>query len=282
MLKAIHFRGGKSERIKPGTKVSSGFIWLDCEAPTKEELRSLAKHYSVDANELEDALDKNERARVRSNGNHHFIIYKRPVIKEEGFRTGSLGILWTGNTLITIHKKHIRELVEIAHTNHKDMETPINFTQVILDALTSSYFTAIESMGEELTKLEEKVVKPSPKTHTKVILKLRKTLIYFQKSLLANREVLHTISEGNAFVLSKNDSRIFHNIRNDNLQLLDLTNIYSEVLSSILETDLASTNAALGDVMKKLTVIASFALVPTLIASVYGMNFRPNSPWNMP
>lgn len=282
MLKAMHFHDGKSERIKPGAKARSGLVWLDCEAPTKEEIRSLAKFYSVDPSELEDALDKNERARLRANGTYHFIIFKRPLIKEESFRTGSIGILWTGNTVVTVHRKHIKELTELAHTNHKTIEHPVGFIQAVLSALTDSYFKALETIGDDLEKLEEKVVTPSPKTHTANILKLRKTLIYFQKSLLANREVLHTIAEGNAFVLNKQSTHSFRSLYNDNLQLLDLTGIYSEVLSSILETDLASTNTALGDVMKKLTVIASFALVPTLIASIYGMNFRPNSPWNMP
>ena len=49
-----------------------------------------------------------------------------------------------------------------------------------------------------------------------------------------------------------------------------------------MELDIAAASNALGDIMKKLTVYASVALIPTLISSMYGMNFRPNSPWNMP
>ena len=283
MLKAVHFSKGKATRITQGTKTQGGFTWLDLQAPTKEDLREFAKDHKLFLGDLEDALDDHERARVHLSENYPVVIYKVPFIKEGSVHIGSVGIFWVGNTVITVHKKELKELSKIMENNVKSIDTPIKFIHFLLEIFTTTYFRAIEGVGDELEALEERAIRVTTTTHTRDIFKLKKRLIYFQKSLIANREVLLSVKDGRAFVVTKSQSLSFGDIYNDNLQLIDIVGIYSEVLGNVMETDMASSSTALGDVMKKLTVVASFALIPTLIASIYGMNFRvENSPWNMP
>ncbi len=283
MLKAIHMSKSKARRIEVGAKVRSGFVWLDCEAPKKEELRKISKEYNIFLGELEDSLDEHERARVHKNKDYQLLIYKVPASRGETFHTNSVGIFLVGNTIITVHKRGLVDLSKVLESDSKHLESPVRFIHFLLETFTNVYFRALEDIGDSLEQLESRAIKVTTATHTKDIFKLKKALIFFHKSLIANREVLLSIKEGRAFNLNKKDILGFGDIYNDNLQLIDITGIYSEVLSIIMETDLSSASAALGDVMKKLTVVASFALVPTLIASIYGMNFRSElSPWNMP
>lgn len=280
MFKAIHFYKGNANRVKPGSKARGGFTWLECSNPSKNELRKLAKTYDIRLSALEDSLDKHERARVHSRENHHAIIFKVPHANT-GLETDSVGIFWAGSTVITVHRGSLPKAAEIVE-HGKDVDDPLRFIHLLLEMFTGAFFGALEGIEEDMEKLEVKVIKISTKTHTQEVLRLRKSLIYFYKALIANREVLVAIKEGRLFVVNKKSSVRFSDIYNDTSQLIDLVTIHSEVLASIMETDQASTSNALGDIMKRLTVIASFALVPTLIASIYGMNFRPNSPWNMP
>jgi len=282
MLKAMHFLNSKSKRIEIDKKTRGGFIWLDCPNPTKDELRQVSKKYSIRMAALEDSLNEQERARVHSIEEYHAIIYKIPYFKNGHVRTDSVGVFWIGNTVITVHKGTIKNLSEIMGSTQRELTTPANLIHYLFEILTNTYFRVVEHIEEEIEKLEEKVVKPSTRTHTKNIFQLRKSLIYVYKSLIANREVLQLVKDGRVFELNRNEKIGFNDIYNDSLQLIDLTATQTEILATIMETDISSSSTALREVMKKLTVIASFALVPTLIASVYGMNFRPNSPWNMP
>jgi len=237
MHKAVHFHKSEASRIKPGSKVRGGFVWLDYLNPSIGELRNISRDYNIHISGLEDALDSHERARIHSHDNYHLIIYKVPTSYGNVLRTSSVGIFWSGNTVITIHKKEIKGLSKALENNSSNLENPIMFIRFILETLTDAYFETLEEVGNYLEKVEEKAIS-SMETHIGDIFKIKKTFIYFQKALLANREVLMSIKEGRIFVLSKKESLAYGNIYNDNIQLIDLTSIYSDVLSSIMETDI--------------------------------------------
>jgi len=68
----------------------------------------------------------------------------------------------------------------------------------------------------------------------------------------------------------------------DVTQLIDTEGTYRDILTGTLDIYLTSVSNDLNKVMKTLTIVASFVLIPTLITGVYGMNFNVNSPFNMP
>jgi len=57
---------------------------------------------------------------------------------------------------------------------------------------------------------------------------------------------------------------------------------YRDILTGTLDIYLSSISNNLNQVMKTLTIVASFVLIPTLISGIYGMNFSNASPYNMP
>jgi len=69
---------------------------------------------------------------------------------------------------------------------------------------------------------------------------------------------------------------------NDVTQLIDMEGTYRDILTGTLDIYLSSISNNLNQVMKTLTIVASFVLIPTLISGIYGMNFSKASPYNMP
>ncbi|MCW4026371.1 MAG: magnesium and cobalt transport protein CorA, partial [Candidatus Bathyarchaeota archaeon] len=111
--------------------------------------------------------------------------------------------------------------------------------------------------------------------------RIKKTLIYFHKALTANREVVTSIEKQYLKHISKKELKEFRILYNDIVQLIDTCDTQRDVTTGVIDIYLSSVSNLTNDVVKKLTVIASFVLVPTLISGIYGMNFRimPEIPW---
>ena len=67
------------------------------------------------------------------------------------------------------------------------------------------------------------------------------------------------------------------------VQIIDFIETYRELGADLMDVYLSSISNRMNEVMKVLTIITTFFVPPTLVAGVYGMNFREDkSPLNMP
>ena len=92
--------------------------------------------------------------------------------------------------------------------------------------------------------------------------------------MAANREVIASIEKEYLTEIDKAGAKRFRTLYNDTVQLVDMSATYRDILTGTLDTYLSSVSNNLNQIMKTLTIGASFVLVPTLIASIYGMNFK--------
>jgi magnesium transporter len=103
------------------------------------------------------------------------------------------------------------------------------------------------------------------------------------KALTANREVVVNIEKGYLSRIDKEEEAKYKFIYNDIVQLIDMNETYRDVLTGALEIYLTTISNNLNHTVKRLTAWGSLILIPTLIASIYGMNFHDTaSPFNMP
>jgi magnesium transporter len=110
-------------------------------------------------------------------------------------------------------------------------------------------------------------------------------LIHIHKALIANRDVISAIEKRYLEEFKDEDLRSFRDLYHDTAQLIDLVSTSRDVLTSILDMYLSSVSNNMNKVVKTLTALSAFVLIPTLIASIYGMNFHGGDgahPWNMP
>ena len=103
---------------------------------------------------------------------------------------------------------------------------------------------------------------------------IKKVLIYFHRSLIANREVIAGIEKEYLNEIKKKELKRFRELYNDVIQLIDMSETYREILTGSLDMYLSTISNNMNLSMKRLTVYATFILLPTLISGLYGMNFR--------
>ena len=289
MLKVYSFQKGAVTEASPKELATVSVCWADCTAPSEEELKEISENTNITLDELNEALDQEERPKVSDLENYSLIIVRTPWNENGEISTLPIAIFVskTKNNVITLtlqETRAIKRIKELLKINKVELhEKGVGFfTYTLIDEILSEYFTIIDHIEETIDEIEEEVVQKPGKKTIENIFAVKKTLIFFHRALTANREVISSIEKEYITQIDKKNIKRFRNLYNDAIQLIDTETTYRDILTGTLDIYLSSISNNLNQVVKTLTVMTSFILMPTLIAGIYGMNFDTSSQFNMP
>jgi Mg2+ and Co2+ transporter CorA len=154
--------------------------------------------------------------------------------------------------------------------------------QAMLEYMYKEYRGALDEIDSTVDKVEEMVEREELVPVAREIYRLKKTLIDIRKGLRNYVQMLRQLHGEQMFAkYVKNHGRLFELI--DELSIrLETIEVYREMLIGIRETAATLVGLKLNEVIKRLTAITVVLMLPTLIASIYGMNFDTEHPLNMP
>ncbi len=288
MFQILQNHNGKVKHVTFNDIQSLDVDWIDCYNPDEKELALLAKKTKLPIERLETYLHDDARPHVLEMKHFSLIAFAAPVLVEGKIRKTIISIFLFGdNNILTLHKEKIDALDRVHQLvkegNLNLLENPSHFLFSLLDEVVNDYFTLLERLQEDVDLLEEQIIQNPKVTHTELILNFKKNVIFVHKALTPNREVIVNIEKGYLSRINKDEIVKYRFIYNDIVQLIDMNETYREVLTGALEIYLTTISNNLNHTVKRLTAWGSLILIPTLIASIYGMNFHdPSSPYNMP
>ena len=106
------------------------------------------------------------------------------------------------------------------------------------------------------------------------LLELEKSLVYFTTSLRSNEAVLEKLIKVESIKKYPEDTELLEDVIIENTQAIEMANIYSGILRSMMDAFASVISNNLNDVMKILSVITIVMSIPTIIFSAYGMNLN--------
>ncbi|MBW9220628.1 magnesium/cobalt transporter CorA [Methanothermococcus sp. SCGC AD-155-M21] len=281
MLKILGYRDGTLNKINLEELDNNHYdlIWIDCYAPSNEELLKLSNKINIGIDELKVGLDEQEVPRVEEEDDYYLIIYKAPLF-EEDVTTTSFGIYVKGNIILTLHSDKIKSIGRIYNLlNSKKPKIFLEkgtgfFLYTLLNQITLNYSRIILNLEDELDRLEDILLQDQGKNVTEEILQLRKTLVYFHKALVSNKDVLSILKRKYLPITTQEDREHIEDLYYDTLQLIDMETTYRELLVSMMDMSLSLENIRMNQIMKILTMVTTVFAVPVWITGVYGMNFK--------
>lgn len=263
-------------------------VWLDCYNPTKKELEDISKITKIDVSEFKEHIVRYERPTTFESENYSLIVFGAPVVRNSKIEATSVAIfLCNDQNVVTIRTEDVEGLSNLAkellEKNLKHMDSLSKLIQLMMERIISTYFEYFDKFQESADKLEHSIFQNPQRKSIEEVFKIRKSMLFLHKSLIANREVLLGIEKQYLSRLTKKEIHEFRDMRDDILQLIDTEDMLRAMLTSTVDIYTSSLSNQLNQAMKKLTVVASYVLIPTLIASIYGMNFRymPEIPWKL-
>lgn len=257
--------------------VQRNLVWVDMIDPSDKDIRDLQNVVPIDIDDLRLITQRNVRSTAYDKEGYSVIVFRTPVIDKK-IKTDSVAVIVTKkNNIITVrNKKEIPALDNIArYIKEKRMEifnNPSVFVYHILKEITSDFFETSEDLVGDVEEAEEDIMRRPGSFNIRSVFKLKRALIYFHKALLANREAAMHIDK--LKYIDNKQREDFRDLYHEILQLIDVNETQKDILAGVLEIYLSSQSNQLNIIMKRLTIMASFVLLPTLIAGIYGMNFQ--------
>ncbi|MCK5476909.1 MAG: magnesium transporter CorA family protein [Candidatus Aenigmarchaeota archaeon] len=251
------------------------FYWINCLNPTEEELKILSDITGIKKYHFSDVLLDTERATI-SKGKWLFISYSAVNMALDN--TTSLGIFSYKNVLITIEKEPIRSINKYKYILAEKKRTSVfyegksSFIYHIFDGIDDDFRKKINSEMKKIKKMEEGGFKSSPKKNEEIYESIVNH-IYLQNALSSNLEVLNAIRKGKLAEFRKLKDN-FLELYEDQKELLYMEKIQKDITNTLFEFYSSSSMHEMNETMKKITGWGFIILLPTLLASIYGMNFR--------
>jgi len=250
---------------------------MHVECPSESEKNKLVEEFNVPIAFLNDIEDIDERPRVELEEDWYFIIIRIPFRSNNPklpFLTAPLGIIFKDDLFISIC--HVKQdmLNDFSNYSIRKNRPYINFFDLVYRLILSSsvwYLKYLKQINIQIENAEAELEKSVKNQELQRLLEIEKGLVYFTTSLKGNDLLLNRIKN---LKLKKDtvDEELIEDVEIEMKQAQETTKIYSDILSGMMDGYASVISNNLNIVMKRLTSISIILMIPTLIASLYGMN----------
>ena len=255
-------------------KIEDG-CWVYVTRPTTEELERLQDETGIDMDDLRAPLDDEERSRVEVEDDYNMILVDIPSLDEKDrYVTIPLGIYMTKEVIVTLCLEESPVLRAFANKRVREFYTfkKTRFVFQILYRNATSYLRYLRIIDRKSDQIEEKLHISQKNSELIELLELEKSLVYFTTSLRSNEVVLEKLLRTEKIRKYPEDEDLLEDVIVENKQAIEMAKIYSDILSGTMDTYASIISNNLNAVMKILTSVTFILAIPTLIASIWGMN----------
>jgi magnesium transporter len=253
--------------------------WISVTDPTEEEITFLTGKLKVPEEELNDILDVDERARTEMDESWFSIILRIPVSGGNNgvpYSTVPLGILISNNLIITICQSKNEIIPSLIRSRKIDFDNKANFVMYIFLHAAMLYMRYLKMINIQVGYIERDLEKSTRNEELHKMLKMEKSLVYFMTSLKSN-DILLARLRNNRYVKSlQMDEDLVEDVVIENRQAIEMAKIYSDIQSGMMDAFASVISNNVNAVMKQLALITIILMIPTLVASLYGMNVPNN------
>ncbi|MDO4273177.1 MAG: magnesium transporter CorA family protein [Eubacteriales bacterium] len=265
--------------------------WIALTNPTATEIFEISEQFEIEVDDLRAPLDEEERSRIEVEDNYTLILVDVPMIEERNdkdwYGTIPLGIIVTDKMMLTICLEDTQVLTRFMEGRVRNFFTYMK-TRFILQILyrnASMYLRYLRIIDKKSEQVEEKLHQSTRNQELIELLELEKSLVYFTTSLRSNEVVLEKLLKVESIKHYPEDTELLEDVIIENKQAIEMANIYSGILSGMMDAFASVISNNLNIVMKVLAIITIVMSIPTIIFSAYGMNVNTagmpfaGSPW---
>jgi len=260
---------GRMKKIKSFEKGS----WMRVIAPTSEELESLSKTYSLDTKTLHDSQDEDEYPRIESEGKTTYIIINVPTVYKGSITTLPFTVIVTETGIITISKTDLAVTRGIISSKNTYTTQKVKFMLDIFHRTSHMYDEYLHKISRDIRAKRKRLTNLSDDDIVRLV-EHEEILNEFLSSFTPTVRVMKKILDGRTLTLFKDDKELIEDLLINAEQTLDICKIDLKTITNVRQAYSAVLSNNLNQRLKFLTVVTIAFTIPTIIASLFGMNVR--------
>ena len=263
--------------------------WVNLINPTNEEVQLVAQQAGLPLDFLEYPLDDEESSRIEVEQGCVMIIIRVPFIRGDVYDAIPLGIIITENVIVTVCLENIVILNEFSPFRTKGFYTfkKTRFLLQILYKTALNYLRYLRQIDKRSEEIQQRLLRSTKNEELIDLLSLGKSLVYFTTSLKANGIVMekllkshltkdYELTDVHSHLIKtyEEDEELLEDVITENKQAIEMSEIYTQILNNMMDAFASVISNNLNIVMKFLTSVTIVLMIPTMLASFYGMNVK--------
>lgn len=251
--------------------------WINIESPSETEKKYLLEELQIPEAFYNDIEDIDERPRMESEDGWNLFIMRIPIKSNDvklPFQTIPIGLIFKDDVCVTISFYKTEIIADfVQYTKRKNITIKDNFDLVLRLLLSSSiwYLKYLKQINQKIKLAEDNLEKSIKNEELQALLQIEKCLVFFITSLKGNNVLFHRIKNLKAH-REHFDPDLLEDVDIEISQAQDTANIYSNILTGMMDAYASVISNNMNNIMKQMTSISIILMIPTLIASLYGMN----------
>ncbi len=251
--------------------------WIQMTCPTDEEQQMLEEKFQIPDYFLSDISDTDERARYEYDDGWMLIILRIPYVKEVRSRTPyttvPLGIIHKRDVTITVCYYETNMMIDFVSYQQKRGVGFTDYVDMIFRLFLSTavwYLKRLKQISMLIDKAKRNLDREVNNESLIGLSRLQDSLTYFNTSIRGNENLLSKLKF--KLQIDELDADLIEDVNIEMTQARETTNIYSNILESTMATYQGIINNNMNTIMRTLTSVTIILMLPTLVASFFGMN----------
>lgn len=271
-----------AQEIADELRDERSLVWVDMLDIDDTDIDFLTSVFNLHPLTIEDFIMPNARPKVEKFKDYFFLImFSTESNGENGdsrAKTAELDCCLGKNFLITFHNCPLSSIAVCKDRTRKQSPMMMHGSDMllysILDSCVDSYFPIVQKFDNSVDAITDELFKEPNQETLKKIHYLKNEIMYLRRTIGPQTDVISSIARGDFELISSANVMYFRNIYDNLVRLNDLIGAARDVIAGAMEAYTSLLSNRLNEVMKTLTIIATIMMPLTLVASIYGMNFK--------
>ncbi|QQS46387.1 MAG: magnesium/cobalt transporter CorA [Acidobacteriota bacterium] len=272
-------------RISDATRIGllcaeqQNVLWVDVSHPTSDDFETLSREFGFHHLAIEDCQHGHQRPKVDEYHGYYFlVIYEAEITDGKRLELRELNIFLGKNYLVTVHSQPIRAIgtAERLWRGWADLAERGTglLAYLMIDSIVDDYMPLIDDMSDSLDDIEEQIFGDLQHESLEEIFRIKKQLLFLRRAVVPMRDVFNTLLRREQPIFSRDTMIYFHDVYDHLIRVADSIDTLREIVASTMDAYLSVSGNRMNFVMKRLTSISAILMSVTLIAGIYGMNFK--------
>ena len=264
------------------------FVWVGLHEPDDEMLAEIQQEFSLHDLAVEDAARAHQRPKLERYGDSIFVVLRTAHTDAStgGIDFGETHLFVGANYVVSVRHGGTLPFAEVVARCEANpdlmVKGPVFVLYSIMDFIVDQYFPLVDTYEDKLAELEDNVFQQTlPRETTERIYQLKRDLIEVKRAIAPLVDVCNRLVRGDVPLVPEDSRVYFRDVYDHVIRINEMVDTLRELLSAALEANLSLVSVSQNEAMKRLAGWAAIVAVPTMIAGVYGMNFKfmPELDW---
>jgi magnesium transporter len=257
-----------------------GFVWLGVHEPSAEEFDAIRREFDLHELAVEDAVEAHERPKLEAYGETLFVVLKtvRYIDHEEVISSGQIMLFVNPTFIITVRHGEGSDLHPVREAIEKRPDLlrcgPSAILHAVIDRVVDDYEPAVQGLETDVQEVEAQVFSDDGGNPAQRIYRLEREVLEMQRAVVPLAAPVDRLARGHFDLVSPELRDYFRDIHDHVLRVASRVEGFRDLLGSALQANLTQVTVRQNADMRRISAWVAILAVPTMIAGIYGMNFR--------